>query len=578
MASNTKDTANVLEPTEAEEKLAVKLGAAAQVDNTPIAGEMTKLLAAAKDVADAMKNLVDAAKGSPSSAAPLPPSDGPPPPPTDGPPPPPTDGPPPPPTDGPLGAPAARRQPPPGDDYVSKAFKSGIAPNMFHLPEGMTEKRLDDLCMQFNFVMKQFVDSQEERMEELTKTGMPLAGKRKTGQVDPNELPRMIEMLWSKKTFKGERPELPTPEAIREQAINWKPRVGEDSIREHRPTEIANVKVAGPKSAVVKRESLEQANEQLERVGSFIRLVPAGPPDDNGFVPIRPEWNSERAVTADHDDNHSKLLDLNGPRQTETEAATAVDRDHQYVSWADCHRTAQTIMGSQDKASGGDDTEHAVMHTAEGPRTIAPVSTTDIRKITHGSDNGANRAMHGMFNEAMPEFRDQLIREAGGRGELAGDAQRLVEQIDRALDADNVKREGAPANFRSAYKTIYASDELRNKFSEKYGVNEHARPGVGDALAQINDESEKKKEDDKEEGDPSRKDYWNFHFAGVVLANPDGSYMTLENLSVEDTMAVNDDWYFAVYDPAQGKSFHSVNANDSHVGTRPITMRFQKQV
>ena len=60
------------------------------------------------------------------------------------------------------------------------------------------------------------------------------------------------------------------------------------------------------------------------------------------------------------------------------------------------------------------------------------------------------------------------------------------------------------------------------------------------------------------------------------LANEDGSYMTLENLSVEDSNAVNDNWYFAIYDPNQGKDFHSVNAKDSHVGTRPITMVVRK--
>ena len=226
-------------------------------------------------------------------------------------------------------------------------------------------------------------------------------------------------------------------------------------------------------------------------------------------------------------------------------------------------------MGSEDTASAIQDTEHVLIPTPNGPKSIPPIPKQIAKTIASASDFGANRAMHALFNATMPDFKEQLIKEAGGADKLSKEAKLVIGQIDEAI---RMAKPGEPANFRATYKAICKNPELHKKFSTANGVNGAVRPEVGDALAQINDEYEKASA-------PEGTDLWNFHFAGVVLANKDGSYMTMENLSVEDSNAVNDNWYFAVYDPNQeGKDFHAVNAEDDHVGDSPITMRFRKKV
>jgi hypothetical protein len=474
-------------------------------------------------------------------------------------------------TGGPARGPTARvvTPPPPGDAFVSNVFKNGkLKADMFHLPDSMSKSQLEGLCLQYNYVMKQFMGIEGERMKELTAGGMPLAGKQKTGQVDATKIKTMIDMLWEKKEVtEGTKPDLPTAEKIQQLEIGWTPGSTEDKIKKYRATEIANVKVAGPKEAFVTAAALENANKELTKVGSFIRLVPSGPADKDGFVPIRPEWNPDRKITAEHAESHAKLLKLNQERQASTEGSKPVGKDQQYVSWADCHRTAQSIMGSEDTASGIKDTEHVLIPSPTGPKSIPPIPKQISKTIASASDFGANRAMHALFNETMPAFKEQLIKEAGGVDKLSQEAKHLIGQIDEAVKTANP---GEPANFRATYKAICNNPELHKKFSAANGVNSAVKPEVGDALAQINDEYEKANA-------PKGTDLWNFHFAGVVLANKDGSYMTMENLSVEDTNAVNDDWYFAVYDPKQGKDFHTVNAEDDHVGESPITIQFRKK-
>ena len=94
-----------------------------------------------------------------------------------------------------------------------------------------------------------------------------------------------------------------------------------------------------------------------------------------------------------------------------------------------------------------------------------------------------------------------------------------------------------------------------------------AEEAAADAAEEIVEEAE--------EAASNAKDLWNYHWAGVVMVNPDGSFMTLENLSVEDAAAVNEDWYFALYQADGEGSFHAVNCLDDHVvdGATTIVMK-----
>lgn len=465
------------------------------------------------------------------------------------------------------------------NSYVSSAFKSGLQPGMFVLPatSSLSADKLADLCDQFNYVAKDAGDLRDKVLSAVKLTSGT------TGKFDVNQLEAKLKEFWTTlhalRREQGDEgttqspdplalPPIPSAAAIRDSARNWKKGSGVDPIKQHRPRAIANVKMDpdDPKKVVVDTRALDGANRALEAQGSFIRLQPVGKPDKDGFVKIRPVWDVAKAVTAKHDEAHTKLLDINRERQSKTGAEAEVVEEEQYVSWADCHRTAQTIMGSEEHNSGIGDTERVRMKGVA--ELVAPVPKAQISQIPLATDHGANRAMHGMFAKAMPSLRARLEKENPDKDSTRGKllAQIKAAEAERASAPD--ERVGkAPPNFRDVYRMIYKDDDLRREFETSFGINGAIVPKVGAAFAQINDEQEKKQSD---------RDLWNFHFAGVVLVNEDGSYMTMENLSVEDATAVNDDWYFAVYDPKQGKSFHEVNAKDSHVGEYPLTMLFEK--
>ena len=185
----------------------------------------------------------------------------------------------------------------------------------------------------------------------------------------------MIDMLWEKKEVtEGTKPDLPTAEKIRQLEIGWTPGSTEDKIKKFRASPKSRTsRWRGRRRRLSPPEALDNANKELTKVGSFIRLIPSAPADKDGFVPIRPEWNPDRKITAEHAESHAKLLKLNQERQASSEGSKPVGEDQLYVSWADCHRTAQSIMGSEDTASAIQDTEHVLIPTPNGPKSIPPI-------------------------------------------------------------------------------------------------------------------------------------------------------------------------------------------------------------
>jgi hypothetical protein len=441
---------------------------------------------------------------------------------------------------------------------------------MFNRPDDMSEPELAGLCKRYNFVLKQGGNHRQAILDE-----MGIAKTRMTADYDVKNLEAHTRQFWEKLHERwrkdgtlavdaGTSP-VPTLEAIgkTENPDNWVEGKSEDSIKKYRAKTIATARVDldKPKEAQVKVEALADANEQLRKAGSFIRLEVAGKPDADGFVKVRPVWNMEQAMSKTGAESHEKLVRMNAPRQQGLRPSDEAVKETQFVSWADCHRTAQTIMGSEDTASGIEDREGVVMKGLDEP--IRPVPKSRTKEIAGATDHGANRAMHGFFGAAMPKMRQKLVAKQK-EGALTKAETELLRQIDAQGQGENLK------NFRQAYRTVCDDPDLAREFSAEFGINEAIVPRVGTAFAQINDEME------KSDGEKTGEDLWNFHFAGVVLVNPDGSYMTLENLSVEDSTAVNDNWYFAVYDPKNGKSFHDVNAEDDHVGDHPITLLLDK--
>lgn len=477
---------------------------------------------------------------------------------------------------------------------ISAAFKKGeLTPGHFNL-KGTSEQAVSDACLRMNAVMSHTSGLANTLVERLQAEGGPLHGLKQTGQIDASKLDdiavaahTILRELQIDRFIKENKPDAVTTDhfrpiaekefphaplqsatALREAAekakINWQ--TGKDMGPYVGVTTSKNVKVTGWKEVSISEASLKQANEQLAAKGAFIRLVPSGPPKD-GFVSVKPQLQSLAATS-----EHSKLSTINADRQSKTSGGPATEKS--YVSWADCHRTAQTIMGSEDTTSGIRDQEHVRV----GGVTVPPVLKAKMSAIAGATDHGANRAMHALFQKAMPEFAETL-RQRTPQTEEMREAIRLIDAAiaNRSAEARGKPLTEAPANFGRAYRYIFGSADEREKgkgplaedFAKQFGVNKHAAPQVGQAFAQINDEVEK----DAALKESPPRDLWNFHFAGVVMVDADGSYLTLENLSTENPTAVNDDWYFRLYNP--DRSFHTENYSDAHVGNYPLTMLFE---
>lgn len=287
-----------------------------------------------------------------------------------------------------------------------------------------------------------------------------------------------------------------------------------------------------------------KARSALAAVNSYVTVMGGTTKKGKALQRVTLEWNPQNVPARSH---HEKVSEAN--------------RDGHFTrSFADCHRSAQTVMGS---SSGGEvDTENPVISSA-GRREIVPSTTRLEAKGKHLEGAHANRGAYAFFVRAMPAFA--RILEAEG-DEIHTD---LIEQLDgiswSELDGEKV------AQCWTLYARIMDNDVTSQLFSKSFGVNEFAAPEVGDALTQVNNETERKNA-------PEGVDLWNFHWAGVIMK--DGAdYVTLENLSVENEDVLNPSWYFRMYGAGK-QSFHTQqsdpsNAGSEHVGKSPLTLGFR---
>ena len=125
----------------------------------------------------------------------------------------------------------------------------------------------------------------------------------------------------------------------------------------------------------------------------------------------------------------------------------------------------------------------------------------------------------------------------------------------------------------AAYQSIQSHPVAGPLFNTTYKVNDHARVAVGQALVQVNDENERTASVEGKLIDPQtgkNKDLWNFHWAGVILA--DGAdYVTLQAVADQMASHLTVNWWFKMYG-AGAQSFHAEEKHDEHVGERPLTL------
>lgn len=345
-----------------------------------------------------------------------------------------------------------------------------------------------------------------------------------------------------------------------------------DKIADHRPAAISGVRLptadsgavaSRPKKAFLKVKELDSVNSALETSGSLFRMEAVGSAGEDGFVEIRPQFHG----SADDVETSNRFIpELNTARK-----ADLVSEDG-LIAWADCHKMAQMVMGIAPSKE---------VLSLPGGREVKPLSSAEADEIrdTKTVNSEASRMVHTLYGAALPGFAKSL------KDDTSSKAVKVRAAIERAQTAQSDSKNKVPLVGRKSYKAILAGIDdkdshdykIYDDFCREFGINHHAMPDVGDAFTIVNDDVEFKKRKAaiaaaKEAKTPPPPDVWNFHWAGVVAVNDDGSYMTLENTSTEHMEDVNDDWYYAVYDPAKGQDFHSVHKNDPAILSRAITV------
>lgn len=365
---------------------------------------------------------------------------------------------------------------------------------------------------------------------------------------------------------------------------------------EVRISESGTIVITGKKELYATQDRIDEANTALAEVaggkGAFLRLKGSGGgppslegmPELQGLLRVEPVWTSREMA-------------VNQPEMQELDKINKV-KDAPYMSHADCHMTAQTIMGSTENLSNIAGGEKAIVEGfAENAETAVEPIEKKVADQKGWASHGANRVLDAFIIEAVPKFAARLkaqVDDPDNQGAAGGKMFALYKEVIAYVGGAAAGTEGLP-RLRLGYRKIVENKVLKHAFGQMFGVNQYAEPEIGDALVQFNDEAEKKSEEIKtakredevvrreEAGEqpspatlpPEGRDIWNFHWAGVIMK--DGlDYVTLENLSVEFTSVKNDLWYFAMYGPLE-QSFHSEAARDTHVGNWPTTVKFRFQ-
>lgn len=352
--------------------------------------------------------------------------------------------------------------------------------------------------------------------------------------------------------------------------------------------------LVGKKDLYATQERIDEANTALAAVaggkGAFLRLEAddatpptlEGMPALQGLKRVAPVWTTRQ-------------MGINQPEMKELDRVNKADPDV-YLSHADCHLTAQTIMGSTENLSNVGGGEKAIVEGLEedAETTVEPIDkkvTDDKRWASHG----ANRGLDAFLIAAMPKLADRLqeaIDDPENQGAAGGRIFKLYRDAITSIRGAAPGVDGLP-KLRLAYRKVVADRLLAHIFGQLFGVNQYVVPEIGDALVQFNDEVEKRAEESQSERREAEvlrreeageapnpdtlpregRDLWNFHWAGVIMKEGN-DYVTLENLSVEFASVKNELWYFAMYGPLE-QSFHSEAARDPHVGQSPTTLKFR---
>jgi hypothetical protein len=207
--------------------------------------------------------------------------------------------------------------------------------------------------------------------------------------------------------------------------------------------------------------------------------------------------------------------------------------------YADCGRMAREVMGPT-----GSDTPASVVCAPGGvPRVIQPDIT--------------NKA--ALEHMALLLFIDQRIREAPGSATMSQEDKKQI--ADKATAEYHALPEKEKQDF---IRKQLQQGRIPAGTAEQIGVNEYARPGVGEAFTIVR------------RNEPSQKE-WAYHWAAVIMA-PGEDRVTFENAAeTSEYNAKNEKWYIETYGPPTklGQTYHEEWAK--YFGTNPMTLTARTQ-
>ncbi len=214
----------------------------------------------------------------------------------------------------------------------------------------------------------------------------------------------------------------------------------------------------GPKTVFADESLITEANSKLEDTASYVRL----------------SADSSREYATDDSGDTLPMVKLNWNARIDDrsfmDAASVANEEGGFKSFADCHRTAQAVMGSTQ--TEGVDTEKPVRRNSKGAETIEPTSKREVRRGVNVRGDAANRGAYAVLGDALPKVKAAVH----GMGEVIGDA------LNTAVPDGGGPISGKPFKQWAAYAAIYADPWRRDLFSKFSGSNEFATPEVGEAL------------------------------------------------------------------------------------------------
>jgi hypothetical protein len=306
------------------------------------------------------------------------------------------------------------------------------------------------------------------------------------------------------------------------------------------------------------KQVVTAANLALKATHAFVKLVTddskprhiAGSSFKTPLYRVSPAWDNEFEPPLEY---HHTLGQLN--RGVSDGLAHNLN-GAKYFSHADCHRNAQTVMGSNSQGTEID-SERVVLYTKPDWKQLAPPTKVEAKNEAGLIDAHANRGVYAFFAHALPSFALVLSQhkdKASFTKEIG-----VLEEMGKAGFCSQTVKKGW-----TVYSSLLQMPGIAELMAAHLGINDCVTPVVGHSLSQVNNETERANA-------PKGVDLWNFHWAGVIMTDG-SSYVTLENLSVENDEIRNTSWYFKIYD--KKRPFHTDNLSDPHVGKTPITLGF----